>query len=207
MLLRDIKAVSLCHFLHGPAGAQYLADVSANVLKVQLLWGLANITGPARMYSSKASAASILTGTSDRLVSTSRRRKEKKWPQSQSRMQTWLWKTFGPGVFTRLGFTDKELRQLNPKLVCASASGIGSSGRMAQRPDQDLLLRAASGMISATGTPSGGNVLTGVTIVDQHGGALLAMGILGVLLRKERESKGTRSAKFIGKGSGYGSSH
>ena len=63
---------------------------------------------------------------------------------------------------------------------------------MAHKPGQDLLMQAASGLISVTGTPESGPTPVGAAIVDQHGGALMALGILGALLRKQRDGKGTR---------------
>ena len=71
---------------------------------------------------------------------------------------------FRPGVFARLGLTDEVLRELNPRLIYASASGYGSSGPMAERPGQDILMQAASGLVSVTGTPAffiNGRMLSG----------------------------------------------
>lgn len=99
---------------------------------------------------------------------------------------------FRPGVFDRLGFNEAELRKLNPEVIFASASGFGSTGPMAQNPGQDLLAQARSGLLSVTGTPERGPTPVGAAIVDQHGGALLALGILGALVRRLREGKGTR---------------
>src|SRR5262249_47858020 len=99
---------------------------------------------------------------------------------------------FRPGVFAKLGFDQATLDTLNPNLIFASASGFGSTGPMADKPGQDLLIQARSGLIGATGSPRLGPVAAGAAIVDQHGGALLAMGILGALIRRLREGRGTR---------------
>jgi crotonobetainyl-CoA:carnitine CoA-transferase CaiB-like acyl-CoA transferase len=99
---------------------------------------------------------------------------------------------FRPDVFARLGFDEKTLAEINPNLIFASATGFGSTGPLAQNPGQDLLAQARSGMIAATGTPDHAPTPVGAAIVDQHGGALLAMGILGALVRRLREGRGTR---------------
>lgn len=194
MLLRGIKVVSFCHFLQGPAGAQYLADMGADVIKVEPIQGAHE-----RHWSG---ADVFIEGVSGFYLCANRNARsigiDLKSPQGKEVAAKLVadadvvMENFRPGVFARLGFTDEELQRLNPKLVFASASGFGSTGPMAHRPGQDLLMQAASGMISATGAPARGNVPAGAAIVDQHGGALLAMGILGALLRKEREGKGTR---------------
>ncbi|MGH7069863.1 MAG: CoA transferase, partial [Acetobacteraceae bacterium] len=95
-------------------------------------------------------------------------------------------------VFARLGFGGEELRRINPRAIVASASGFGSSGPMAARPGQDLIIQAACGLVSATGAPSRGATAVGAAICDQHGGALMAMGILAALLKREREGVSTR---------------
>jgi crotonobetainyl-CoA:carnitine CoA-transferase CaiB-like acyl-CoA transferase len=99
---------------------------------------------------------------------------------------------FRPGVFAKLGFDEAALAEIKPNLIFASASGFGSTGPLAQKPGQDLLAQARSGLISVTGAPEQGPTPVGAAIVDQHGGALLAMGILGALVRRLREGRGTR---------------
>src|SRR5690606_26729633 len=99
---------------------------------------------------------------------------------------------FRPGVFARLGFDQAALDALNPDLIYASASGFGSSGPMVAKPGQDILMQAHSGLIGVTGTPDTAPVPVGAAIVDQHGGALLAMGILAALVRRLRGGPGTR---------------
>ncbi len=99
---------------------------------------------------------------------------------------------FRPRVFDKLGFSEAELRAINRNAIFASASGFGSTGPMAQMPGQDLLMQARSGLIGVTGAPSGGPTPVGAAIVDHHGGALLALGILGALVRRLGEGVGTR---------------
>lgn len=194
LLLRGLKVVSFRHFLQRPAGAQYLADMGADVIKVE------PILGPyerhwfgADVFIEDVSGFYLCANRNKRSIGIDLKSPHGKEVAAKLIANAdVVMENFRLGVFSRLGFTDEELRRLNPKLVYASASGFGSSSPMAQQPGQDLLMQAASGMISATGTLSKGNVPAGATIVDQHGGALLAMRILGALLRKEREGKDTR---------------
>jgi crotonobetainyl-CoA:carnitine CoA-transferase CaiB-like acyl-CoA transferase len=194
VLLNGIKVVSFCHFLQGPAGAQYLADMGAEVVKVEPILGA---------HERRWSGADVFVeGISGFYLCANRNKRsigiDLKSPGGREVAARLIaeadvvMENFRPGVFARLGFTDEELKRLNPKLIFASASGYGSTGPMADRPGQDLLMQAASGLISVTGSPQRGNTPAGAAIVDQHGGALLAMGILGALLRREREGKGTR---------------
>jgi crotonobetainyl-CoA:carnitine CoA-transferase CaiB-like acyl-CoA transferase len=98
---------------------------------------------------------------------------------------------FRPGVLDRLGLGFDELRRRKPSLILASASGLGRTGPAASRPGQDLLMQARSGLIAATGGGSAGPAAVGAAVVDQHGGALLAMGILGAYVRRLQTGEGT----------------
>lgn len=194
MLLDGIKVVSFCHFLQGPAGAQYLADMGADVIKVEPIHGA---------HERRWSGADVFVeGISGFYLCANRNKrsigidlKSEAGREVARRLIAGadvVMENFRPGVFARLGFDDDALRALNPKLIIASASGFGSGGPMAGKPGQDLLMQARSGLVAATGTPGTGPTPTGAAIVDQHGGALLAMGILGALVRRLRDSVGTR---------------
>lgn len=194
MLLNGIKVVSFCHFLQGPAADQYLADMGADVIKVEPLTGA---------YERQWSGANVyVEGVSGFYLCANRNKRsiaiDLKSPEGTDVARRLIaeadvvLENFRPGVFARLGFDDAALARINPTLIFASASGFGSSGPMATKPGQDLLVQARSGLISVTGSRESGPTPVGAAVVDQHGGALLAMGILGALIRKIREGKGTR---------------
>ncbi|MBZ9801138.1 CaiB/BaiF CoA transferase family protein [Mesorhizobium sp. ES1-6] len=194
MLLNGIRVVSFCHFLQGPAGAQYLADMGADVIKVE------PVDGAHERHWSGADV--FVEGISGFYLCANRNKrsigldlKSDAGREVARRLIAGadvVMENFRPGVFDRLGFSEAELRKLNPEVIFASASGFGSTGPMAQNPGQDLLAQARSGLLSVTGTPERGPTPVGAAIVDQHGGALLALGILGALVRRLREGKGTR---------------
>jgi crotonobetainyl-CoA:carnitine CoA-transferase CaiB-like acyl-CoA transferase len=194
MLLNGIRVVSFCHFLQGPAGAQYLADMGADVIKVE------PVAGAHERHWSGADV--FVEGVSGFYLCANRNKrsigidlKSSAGRDVARRLISGadvVMENFRPGVFDKLGFSEAELRKLNPEVIFASASGFGSTGPMAQKPGQDLLAQARSGLLSVTGTPERGPTPVGAAIVDQHGGALLAMGILGALIRKLREGRGTR---------------
>lgn len=194
MLLNGIRVVSFCHFLQGPAGAQYLADMGADVIKVEPVDGA---------HERRWSGADVFVeGISGFYLCANRNKRSigidlkseggKEVARRLIAGADVVMENFRPGVFAKLGFGDDELRALNPNLIIASASGFGSSGPMAQKPGQDILAQARSGLIGVTGTPERGPTAVGAAIVDQHGGALLAIGILGALVRRLREGVGTR---------------
>ena len=194
MLLDGIKIVSFCHFLQGPAAAQYLADLGADVIKVEPTGGAhERHWSGANVYVEGVSGFFLCANRNKRSIAL-----DLKSPEGHEVARRLLaqadvvMENFRPGVFARLGFDQATLDALNPKLIFASASGFGSSGPMAERPGQDILMQAHSGLIGVTGTPDHAPVPVGAAVVDQHGGALLAMGILAALVRRLRGGPGTR---------------
>ena len=194
MLLSGIKIVSFCHFLQGPAGAQYLADMGADVIKVEPVDGAHERRwSGADVYVEGVSGFYLCANRNKRSIGIDLKSEAgKEVARRLIAAADVVIENFRPGVFARLGFDAATLAELNPNLIFASASGFGSTGPMAGKPGQDLLVQARSGLMSVTGTPERGPTPVGAAVVDQHGGALLAMGILGALVRRLREGKGTR---------------
>lgn len=203
MLLNDVRIVSFCHFLQGPAAAQYLADMGADVIKAEPISGAhERHWSGANVFVDDVSGFFLCANRNKRSVAIDLKSDEGKrvaWRLIEQ--ADVVMENFRPGVFERLGFGWEEMKRRNPSLIFASASGFGSTGPMALSPGQDLLIQARSGLASVTGNPAFGPTAVGAAIVDQHGGALMAMGILGALVRRHRENKGTRvEASLINSG-------
>ena len=188
-----MKVVSFCHYLQGPACAQYLADMGAEVVKIEPLQGAFE-----RHWSG---GNSWVNGVSAFLMSANRNTESLAVDLKQAEGRDLVLRlideadvvieNFRPGVLDRLGLGFDMLRERKPSLVLASASGLGRTGPAASRPGQDLLMQARSGLIAATGGGSQGPSNVGAAVVDQHGGALLAMGILGAYVRRLQTGEGT----------------
>jgi len=190
----QMKVVSFCHYLQGPACTQYLADMGAEVIKIEPLRGAFE-----RHWSG---GHSYVNGVSAFMMSANRNKQSLAVDLKQARGREIVLRlideadvvieNFRPGVLDRLGLGADTLRRRKPSLIYASASGLGSSGPAASRPGQDLLMQARSGLIAATGGGTDGPSAVGAAVVDQHGGALLAMGILGAYVRRLQTGEGTR---------------
>ena len=196
MLLDGMKVVSFCHFLQGPAAMQYLADMGAEIIKIEPPQGAyerhwagadrAKVGGVSSFYlSANRGAQSIAVdlkaqGATDvvmRLIDGAHVVAE----------------NFRPGALDKLGLGYDAVRTRKADIIYASASGFGSTGPYARRPGQDLLIQAMSGLVAATG--GGGEqrgVAVGCAAADQHGAALLALGIVGAYAKWQRIGEGTR---------------
>ena len=194
MLLDGIRVVSFCHYLQGPAATQYLADMGADVVKIEPTAGAHE-----RRWSG---AKTYVAGVSGFFLCANRNKRslalDLKAPEGRDVVLKLIdtadvvVENFRPGVLDRLGFGYDALKLRKPDLIYASASGFGSTGPLADKPGQDLLVQARCGLAATTGSPEAGGTPVGCAAVDQHGGALLAMGILGACVRRLRTGQGTR---------------
>lgn len=192
--LRDIKVLSFNHFLAGPAAAQLLGDLGADVVAIEPLDGA--------FQRNWAVAGHFVDGQSVNHLSTGRNKRslavDLKSPAGRAIVERLIassdvvMENFRPGAMARLGFDPERLLADYPRLIYAAASGFGADGPYAARPGQDLLLQAMSGLAAHTGRADGPPVPVGSVVIDQHAAALYAMGILTALFRRERTGKGGR---------------
>ena len=192
MLLNQMKVVSFCHVLQGPACTQYLGDMGANIIKIEPLAG----------ERSRRWAGADLGGASGLYLSAFRNKRlfavDLKSPEGREVVLSLVEKAdvvvenFRHGVMERLGLGFEDLKKRNPEIIFASGTGWGSVGPMLARESQDLIIQARTGLMSATGHQHGQAKAVGSAIIDQHAGALLAMGIVAAYVRKLTTGKGGR---------------
>lgn len=99
---------------------------------------------------------------------------------------------FRPGTMDRLGLADGTLEAWNPRLIRCSISAFGADGPGRDRPGMDLLLQAASGLMSITGEEGRPPVRVGISLVDLIAGANAAQAVLAALFERERSGLGQR---------------
>lgn len=192
-MLEGIKVLSFTHFLQGPAAVQMLADVGADVIKIEPPGGAFERSWTGfDAYVEGVSMFFLLGNRNQRSISLDLR-------DERAREIVWrlikeadvLIENYRPGVLQRMGFGYDDVREINPRLVYCSCTGYGSSGPYLKRPGQDLLLQAISGMTMLSGEADSPPTPVGSAIVDQHAAALAAFGVVAALQARERTGKGT----------------
>ena len=191
-VLNGVRIVSFTQFLLGPAGVQHLADLGADVVKVEPPSGAweRHWTG-GEHYLNGSSVFYLLANRNCRSVAV-----DLKHPKGVAIAERLAEKAdivvqnYRPGVADRLGIGYDKLRQSNPKLIYISASGYGDSGPYKDLPGQDLLVQAMTGLAGITGAADGPPVAAGSAVVDHHGAALLAMAALAALLHRIHTGEG-----------------
>lgn len=193
-LLRGIRVLSFNHFLMGPVGVQFLADLGADVIAIE---------PPEGAFQRKWGGADKRVDGQTMLLLTGNRNKRSltldlKKPEALAVAKKLIAKSdvitenFRPGVLDKLGLGYEAAKKIKPDIIYAAASGYGPDGPYVNRPGQDLLVQALSGLATITGSREHGPRAVGVSAVDHHGAALFAAGILAALVKKGRTGQGGR---------------
>src|SRR5918996_1500804 len=180
--LDGIRVLDLSRFIFGPFCTQMLADMGADIIKVEPI----GIGDPARL----AGIVSV-NGVSTSFLARNRNKRsiclDLRKPAGQEialrlvdRCDV-LIHNFRPDVMPRLGLDAKRVRERNPSLIYCSLSGYGQSGPRANWPGQDLLVQAMSGIISVTGWEDGPPVSVGTYMADVAGALNATYAVLTAL--------------------------
>jgi crotonobetainyl-CoA:carnitine CoA-transferase CaiB-like acyl-CoA transferase len=194
-LLQDVKIAAFTQFLLGPAAVQYLADMGAEVVKVEppMRGAYERHWAGGDTFPQGVSAFFLLSHRNVRSVTLDLKSPEGVEAARRLALSAdVVVENFRPGVMERFGLDYASLRDEKPELIYATASGYGSDSPYRHLPGQDLLLQAMTGLAAVTGRGDGPPVAAGSAVVDQHAATLLAMGILGALHHRERTGEGQR---------------
>ena len=190
--LAGLRILELTQVMAGPFCGQVLADMGADVVKVE-----PPETGDSTRRSlgfrmrGEDTAAFLAVNRNKRSVALDLKDGAHRAAfQRLARDADVVLENHRPGVAARLGADYATLSALNPRLIHASISGFGQTGPYAQRPGYDLIAQGLSGVMSVTGEPDGDPVKCGVPIGDLSAGLYCAVGILSALAARERTGRG-----------------
>ena len=191
--LAGLIVIDMCQFLSGPYASLRLQDLGARVIKIERPDG-GDLSR--RLYLSDTEI-----GGDSTLFHAINRSKESlaldlKKPEDVASLRKLLTKSdivlqnFRPGVIERLGLDYPAVKAINPGIVYGSITGYGSEGPWVERPGQDLLAQARSGVMWLNGDESQGPVPFGLAIADMLAGAAIAQGVLAAVIRRFRTGIG-----------------
>ncbi len=190
--LTGIRVLSFCRALAGPYATMLLADLGAEVIKVEdpLIGDFTRAAGP---FINEIS--SYFLGINRGKKSITLNLKEERAKEMVFKMVNRfdiLVENFRPGVMERLGLGYEAIRAVNPEIIYASISGFGQTGPYAQRAAYDMIAQGMGGVISITGTGNPGDipVRVGYSIGDIGASLFSVIAIEAALLERERSGKG-----------------
>lgn len=191
--LEGLRVLDFSQFLAGPYAALKLADMGADVVKVERV-GTGDLSRHLYLTDTRIGGESTIfhaINRNKRSVSVDMKSDtDRAAIRDLVRGADVVLQNFRPGVMDRLGFGYEAVRAINPKVVYGSVTGYGTEGPWVDLPGQDLLAQARSGMMWLTGGADDGPVAVGLPIGDVLAGAALAHGVLAMLFRRERHAIG-----------------
>jgi crotonobetainyl-CoA:carnitine CoA-transferase CaiB-like acyl-CoA transferase len=204
--LDGIRVIDCSTVLAGPYCTMVLADLGADVIKVEPPAGDATRSWGPPWVGDEAAG----TRTAAYYLAINRNKRSLRLDLRQEAGRSVLWRlledadlvveNFRVGGFARLGFSDDALAARNPGLIHLAISGYGPIGPDAPKPGYDFVVQAVSGLMSITGEPDGRPMKVGVAISDVATGLFAAIGALGALLGRQREVPGEETPARAGRG-------
>jgi crotonobetainyl-CoA:carnitine CoA-transferase CaiB-like acyl-CoA transferase len=189
--LAGLKVVDFTRVLSGPFATMILADLGADVVKIEdpkqgddtRHWGPPFVQDESAYFMSvnrnKRSLALDLKSEGGRAVA-----------HRLAAGADIVVENFRPGVAAKLGIGYAELSAANPTLIYASISGYGQTSSEAAKPGYDPIMQARSGLMSITGDREGGPSRVGVASADISAGMWTAIGVLSALVRRAESGRG-----------------
>lgn len=188
--LSGIRVLDLTTALSGPYAAMMLADLGAEVIKIEPLEGESfRVMGP--YYKNDWSAYFVGCNRSKKGVALNLKAEAGlEALYGLAKISDVVLDNYRPGVVGRLKIDHETLSELNPRLITCSITGYGSDTSYSDRTAYDLCVQAASGMLSVTGTEDGCLCKVGAPIGDLTAGQNAVIGILGALWERDRSGVG-----------------
>lgn len=189
--LFGIKVIDLTRVLSGPFCTMLLADMGAEVIKVEPPKG-DNVRNQGDMVEGFSSYFAQFNRNKKSIVLDLYKESEKEILKSLLFDADIVVDNFKAGVFAKMGFDDETLKLINPRLIRASVNGFGSKGVMSDRPAFDFIAQALSGFMSVNGTEETGPMRAAMPISDLVAGLYCAFGIVCALQARSRNNEGQR---------------
>ncbi|NIL79470.1 CaiB/BaiF CoA transferase family protein [Rhodococcoides kroppenstedtii] len=190
--LEDVRIISLEQYGAGPFGSLHLADLGADVIKIED----PNAGGDVGRY------VPPFNEGEDSLFFESFNRNKRSLsldlsnPAGRSvfedlvRGADAVYSNLRGDVPAKIGITYDDLKHLNPAIVCCSLTGFGMTGPRAKEPGYDYILQGLAGWMSVTGDPDGPPTKSGLSLVDYSGGFVAAISLLSGLHAARRDGIG-----------------
>jgi len=189
--LSGVRILDLSQMLAGPYGSMILADLGAEVIKIEK---------PGDGDLARGMPPHFFHGESVYFLSINRNKKSLTLDlKSAEGLQIFyrlveksdvVYDNFRPGVLQKLKIDYGSLKKINPRIISCSISGYGQTGPGKDRPAFDLIIQARGGIMSYTGEPGRMPVRMGAPMGDLAGGLFAAQGVMAALYQREKTGVG-----------------
>ena len=191
-LFEGVRVLDLSRMLAGPYGSMLLADMGAEVIKVEEPDGgdPMRVMGPPFLPDGESAYFLSINRNKKSVALDLTKPEGRRVFLDLAAEADVVWENFRPGVMERLGLAYAALARVNPRLVMCSISAYGQDGPYRDWPAFDLALQAMGGAMSVTGEDGRPPVRMGLPMGDLAGGMFGAFAVAGALFRRERTGRG-----------------
>ena len=187
--LEGIRVLDLSRVLAGPFCSMILADLGAEVIKVESPWGDdSRQFGP--FVDGRSAYYRLFNRSKMGITLDFKNDDDKEVLRDLVRRADVVVENFRPGVLEKLGLAPADLLEINPRVVVTSISGFGQTGSLAKEPAYDLVAQAMSGLMSITGWPNSKPTRVGISLGDLIPGLYAAIGTVSALYQRQSTGKG-----------------
>src|SRR5438309_10695609 len=187
--LEGLRVLDVTQVMAGPFCAMLLADLGADVIKIEPPAGDSTRQMPGAVGTDSPSFNAVNRGKRSAVINLKSSEGREVFGRL-ARSSDILIENYRPGVMDALGFGYAEVARMNPRLVYASISGYGQTGPRRDRGGFDLIAQGVAGIMSITGEPGGAPVKAGVPLADLSAGLFAVVGILAALEARRRTGAG-----------------
>ncbi|PWC87250.1 CoA-transferase [Azospirillum sp. TSH100] len=193
--LSHIRVLELSRVLAGPWSAQTLADLGADVIKVERPGAGDDTRAWGPPWAGDQSAYFLSTNRGKRSITIDFERPEgQELVRRLAAQADVVIENFKVGGLVKYGLDYDSLKAVNPRLVYCSITGFGQTGPYRNRAGYDFMIQGMGGLMSITGQPDGepggGPVKVGVAVTDIFTGLYATIGIMGALAHRDRTGEG-----------------
>ena len=174
--LSGITVIDLTRVLAGPYCSMMLADMGANVIKVELPGKGDDSRGHYPQVNGESAYYMNLNRNKRSMTLNLKSEDGKRILRELVKKADILLENYRPGVMEKLGLGYEDLKKINPGLIYGCVSGFGHYGPYSQRPGYDIIGQAMGGLMSTTGWPGGDPTRSGTAMSDVMGGRSLTVG-------------------------------
>src|SRR5262252_4053689 len=189
--LSGIRVIDLTRVLAGPFSTMLLADMGADVVKIETPQG-DTVRGQGEMVNGLSWYFASVNRNKRSVALDLRKEEARALLARLLETADVLAENFRPGVLAGMGFTEAKLKEINPRLIVASITGYGSTGPYVDRPSVDFIAQAMSGFMATTGEKDGVPMRAGAPITDLVAGLYCAFGIVNAIRARELTGRGQR---------------
>jgi formyl-CoA transferase len=187
--LAGLRVVDLTQVMAGPFCTMLLADLGADVIKIEPPNGDSTRTMPGAVGTDSPSFNAVNRGKRS-VVLNLKTKEGVDAVKVLARTADVFVENYRPGVMETLGLDYASLSAINPRIVYASISGYGQTGPDRNKGGFDLVAQGVSGIMSVTGEPDGAPVKSGIPLTDLGAGLFATVGILAALESRHRTGRG-----------------